>query len=85
MREKTTRVISSSQVSPEPLSCSENERPPVVLTPAAIAELRDNRPTMAIRNDPTQLTYDCPFCNSQCTRDYCYACHSELLEDDQDE
>ena len=62
------------------LNCQEDERPPVLLTPAAIVALRDHAPTLAIPNDPTQDTYDCPFCNSECTRDYCYACRSELLE-----
>lgn len=85
MPDKAMNVLPDSQNPSAPLSCSSDERPPVIFTPAGIAEMRDSAPTLAIRNDITQETYDCPFCNSPCTRDYCWYCHSELLEDDQDE
>lgn len=77
--------ISSDSQNLPPLNCSPDERPPVMFTAAALIALRDSSPTLAIRNDPTQLTYSCPFCNSECTRDFCWGCHSELLEDYQDE
>lgn len=77
---------SSDSMNPvAPLRCSADERPPVILTPAAIVEIRDNRPTLALPDSLEQGYYECPFCSSPCARDYCYSCRSELLEDAQDE
>jgi len=63
-----------------PITCSLDERPPVILTPAALQELYDNAPTLAIKQ-PFEDDYECPFGFSKCARDYCYGCRSSLLDE----
>lgn len=86
MPSKAMIPTSDSQNPPAlpPIKCSPDERPPVIITMSGQKELRDNAPTLAVKQ-PFDDDYECPFCFSQCSRNYCWSCKSSLLKDEQDD
>lgn len=66
-----------------PYSWSDDDRPPLQFTPAGFRELYDSIPTLAIPVPFSQGEYTCPFCNGECSRNYCSWCFSSLLDQDE--
>jgi len=82
MPSKAMHYASDSQNPDAPLSCSANERPPVQFTPAGLVEMWMYKPTLAhAEKTGNEIHYYCPFCTAECSRDFCWNCTSELLDE----